>query len=242
MLRSSKRLGTLCALILVVSLLSPVSLFAGSGFSKIREHSAQNQLPHSGEVYDGEMLDGKRHGYGTLQTPSGDVYIGEFKQGYIHGEGIYLWQQKGASYQGSFKKNKQSGQGVYTWPDGSSYKGTFEEGSFRGSGTFTVARTGKTYEGQWEKGYLLTNDIPEKYLCAITYHLLSKPIRLLHGTCECYIEKDILLEIAQKTRKDPFTQEPMSIANVEAMNIDKQLLDEIQQWLNDNAIHISDLW
>ena len=55
--------------------------------------------------YDGEMQNGKRHGYGT-----------------------YIWKDKkfkGTKYVGYHKDNKMHGQGIITFPNGEKYVGRF---------------------------------------------------------------------------------------------------------------------
>lgn len=38
-----------------------------------------------GSCYEGEFVDGKRHGHGEMLWHSGDRYVGEWKDDYIHG-------------------------------------------------------------------------------------------------------------------------------------------------------------
>lgn len=53
-------------------------------------------------VYEGELLDGERHGYGTLTfAGSAVVYEGQWQFGKRHGSGtIHYNEQKTASYEG----------------------------------------------------------------------------------------------------------------------------------------------
>ena len=50
-------------------------------------------VPDSLPVDDdaGEMVDGKRHGYGTMVWPDGKKYVGEWKGGNRHGCGLVSW-------------------------------------------------------------------------------------------------------------------------------------------------------
>lgn len=46
----------------------------------------------SGNMYDGEWLDNKRHGEGTMYWKSrNEVYSGQWEQGVQHGYGKHTW-------------------------------------------------------------------------------------------------------------------------------------------------------
>ena len=47
----------------------------------------------SGNSYDGELLNGKRHGRGTYTFASGSVYEGSFENSLFHGHGKYTWKK-----------------------------------------------------------------------------------------------------------------------------------------------------
>lgn len=48
-----------------------------------------------GNKYNGEMLDGKYDGNGTLKYKNGDIYVGEFKSGMFNGKGKYTNKASG---------------------------------------------------------------------------------------------------------------------------------------------------
>lgn len=64
-------------------------------------------------VYEGDLVDGKRQGFGRMTYDSGNSYEGDFYQDKFHG-----------------------GLGSYKWADGSSYEGSWQNGLFDGIGIF----------------------------------------------------------------------------------------------------------
>lgn len=126
----------------------------------------------TGEVYNGDLVDGIPQGQGTLTYPDGSIYQGAFESGYFHGKGTYTDATYGYSYTGDFRYNLFHGQGeltyengdvyvgefrddwchgqgVYTFSDGSTYKGSFEEDKFHGYGVFVDVTYGYRYEGEF---------------------------------------------------------------------------------------------
>ena len=43
----------------------------------------------SGNIYEGQMKDGKRHGQGRYTLVNGDVYEGSFRNNRFEGHGVY---------------------------------------------------------------------------------------------------------------------------------------------------------
>ena len=74
--------------------------------------------------FDGDLVDGKYGGYGSLVLDNGNIYDGEFFNGLFHGKGRFTWIN-GVMYDGNFVHGKFTGQGTYTWPDTSTYTGFF---------------------------------------------------------------------------------------------------------------------
>ncbi len=91
--------------------------------------------------FDGDLVDGKYGGYGSLVLDNGNIYDGEFSNGLFHGKGCFTsllfflvvlltnlftgrftWIN-GVVYDGDFVYGKFTGQGTYTWPDNSTYTG-----------------------------------------------------------------------------------------------------------------------
>ena len=66
-----------------------------------------NKAGHEGPTgYEGEKLDGKYLGQGTMTWSNGDKYEGEWKDGELHGQGTLTWSS-GEKYVGEFKNDKE---------------------------------------------------------------------------------------------------------------------------------------
>ena len=128
----------------------------------------------SGSKYEGEFLNGIRHGTGIYTWPDGEQYEGEFLNGNYHGFGKLLesngsWKEgtwendefilgkglwildSGATYEGERSQEAWNGKGTYTWPDGKQYEGEFLNGDRHGTGIYTWP-DGKQYEGEFLNG------------------------------------------------------------------------------------------
>jgi len=87
----------------------------------------------NGDIYEGEWLNGKRHGYGKMLYSDGTVYIG-------------YWQN-----------DKRQGYGSYQWPNhGSKYTGEWFNGQIHGnasitSGSLKIIATGEFSNGSLDK-------------------------------------------------------------------------------------------
>ena len=62
------------------------------------------KLPE-GAIYRGDIVDGKRHGKGTLTWPDGSCYSGEWKEGLYHGYGVYTFAN-GEKYEGFWQEER----------------------------------------------------------------------------------------------------------------------------------------
>jgi hypothetical protein len=67
-------------------------------------------------VYEGDLVDGARHGLGKLKTESGD-YEGEFENGKPSGSGKFNSAKKIFSYRGEFLNGQMNGLGVIIFTD-----------------------------------------------------------------------------------------------------------------------------
>ena len=129
-------------------------------------------------IYDGEVVDGKREGYGTITYPDGTIYKGfwhkdkrngkgteykskgkkiyrgDFKNGDRHGEGtLYHYDGKTAKYEGSWLYGSRSGQGTEYNEDGSIYyQGEWSVDSKDGHGTLYKSNNTRI-EGTWQHGF-----------------------------------------------------------------------------------------
>jgi hypothetical protein len=134
-----------------------------------------------GGIYEGQLKDGKRHGYGSYTDANGNKYEGQFKDGKRHGYGIdeytFVLNHKYKSkykYVGDWKNDKKHGQGAYTnstngnyereLKESSKYIGEFKDGEENGYGVCTWS-DGSKYIGEFKDGekngygtYTLPND------------------------------------------------------------------------------------
>lgn len=104
----------------------------------------------SGNVYEGDIVYGERHGHGTFTWTDGAVYEGEFTNDAITGTGT-LFLANGDTYEGDFVDGVFSGHGTLTWTDGAVYEGEFTEGRQHGRGKLTY-NNGDVYEGEFVDG------------------------------------------------------------------------------------------
>lgn len=131
-----------------------------------------------GDTYEGEYMDGLRHGWGTCVLPNGRMYEGEWSEGVEHGFGIisgaknevlfegefcegqfhgcgtyyFTPPRKGEPYEyfeGEWKDGMRHGHGVYTEADGTCYIGEWRGDGRCGRGRLACA-DGSWYEGEWQ--------------------------------------------------------------------------------------------
>jgi hypothetical protein len=83
----------------------------------------------SGDVYEGEFVNGLKDGQGTIKYVNGEKFVGDFKRGRI-------W----------------SGMGYFKWENGDTYTGAWENGVVHGKGQLTNAATGEVLTGEFREG------------------------------------------------------------------------------------------
>ena len=81
-------------------------------------------------IYLGEFDAGRKHGKGVKTWPStGDRYEGDFVDDRRHGEVNYTWGSRspsaGERYTGRYVDDRRHGYGVYEWPNGDRYSGAW---------------------------------------------------------------------------------------------------------------------
>merc|ERR1719460_2221381 len=74
----------------------------------------QTKTYANGNVYVGQMKNGKKHGFGKLTWADGEVYVGEWKDDNRDGKGK-LTLADGDVYVGEYKDDKKHGKGTFTW-------------------------------------------------------------------------------------------------------------------------------
>ncbi len=106
-----------------------------------------------GKKYEGEFINGKRHGFGKLIYPDGLEYEGDFIDDRQEGYGTYIFPD-GRRYVGQFDAGKRNGHGTLTSPDGRMYTGQWKDGMITGYGTLTYS-DGTIKTGRWLDGVFL---------------------------------------------------------------------------------------
>lgn len=98
-------------------------------------------------VYEGTVMDWKKHGKGTILYDNGDRYIGEWRDDAIHGQGIYHYAN-GERYSGQWENGKFHGEGTYFFESGSRFSGQWLNDEKQGKGTLYRAN-GDKWEGYY---------------------------------------------------------------------------------------------
>lgn len=76
---------------------------------KNQKNIAKHCLTHfKNGIYEGDIVNFEKQGYGIYQSDEGLVYIGQFHQDKIHGEGLILYKEGGYQY-ASYYKNQLNG-------------------------------------------------------------------------------------------------------------------------------------
>ena len=111
--------------------------------------------------YEGNYINGKKHGNGRFFWANGSCYKGQFSFDYLHGEGEYIWYD-GRKYKGDWKNNEMHGHGTFSWPNNNFYEGSYRHDKKQGFGAFVknewVKEEGEEvlrvlrYEGKWDDG------------------------------------------------------------------------------------------
>jgi hypothetical protein len=112
------------------------------------------QVNSDNTKYEGEWLNNRFHGRGTLWVKKGKTYIrqyvGDWVNGQMDGQGIYYYDNN-EIYRGDWKNGKKSGNGRYEYKTGDVYIGDFLNDLQQGFGTLNYAN-GNIYEGLWSQG------------------------------------------------------------------------------------------
>ena len=103
-------------------------------------------------VYEGQWVNDRFHGQGSMYWGDGNEYVGKWKDGKMDGQGTmtYAYGSK-RKYVGQWKDGMCHGQGTMTYAHGEKYVGQWKDGLCHGQGTFT-SPNGKKYVGQWRDG------------------------------------------------------------------------------------------
>ncbi len=102
-----------------------------------------------GAIYRGAVRGLSLHGRGEYLSKS-FKYQGEFIDGLKHGQGVYAWEN-GDRYEGQFAQDRPDGKGKYQFANGDAYEGDVKGGVIIGRGTY-AAKNGDVFEGSFAEG------------------------------------------------------------------------------------------
>ncbi|WP_139365140.1 MORN repeat-containing protein [Litchfieldia alkalitelluris] len=124
----------------------------GGNMKIYRKGNVEYNLKTKKKVYEGEFLNGKRHGKGK-EFLDGFIYIGEFIEGKKHGEGTEVCKNtKTWIYKGQYSEDKRHGQGKER-SNGFLYQGYFKEGNRTGYGKVYEIKSKKlVFKGYYFEG------------------------------------------------------------------------------------------
>ena len=103
----------------------------------------------NGDVYEGEWLDGRRHGTGVYRWRFDGSYEGDWDSSYQHGRGIRTYAN-GDVYDGEWSLDQRCGQGVMRYGSGEVYDGYWLDGQRHGVDGHMTYACGDTYSGEWQ--------------------------------------------------------------------------------------------
>lgn len=83
-----------------------------SGMKRAGRGVAFHRYQSSGDTYEGEVLDGERHGHGKYTYADGSTYTGLYQKGLKHGAGVLLTTTH--VYRGTWKENRFEGEFTVT--------------------------------------------------------------------------------------------------------------------------------
>ena len=102
----------------------------------------------NGDLYKGEFLGEKRHGFGVCVFSNKEKYEGLWNNDYMHSIGKYTYND-GSTYSGDFRNGVAQGIGTYTYKNKDIYKGQFINNKKEGKGVLYY-NDGSKYIGMWK--------------------------------------------------------------------------------------------
>ncbi|CAD8075849.1 unnamed protein product [Paramecium primaurelia] len=100
--------------------------------------------------YFGQLVNGKKNGFGVILSNNGRTYEGQFENDRKHGSGFERFPD-GASYNGTYINGKPDGVGKFLWANGEVYEGGWQNGLKHGQGIWNGIK-GDSYVGEWKMG------------------------------------------------------------------------------------------
>ncbi|KAM7387688.1 hypothetical protein PAMP_023910 [Pampus punctatissimus] len=165
----------------------------GARVRKERREGLGVQEWSDGSKYEGEFVNGFKHGTGRYSWRNGEYYEGSFYKDYRHGDGVYCWPA-GHKFIGKFYLNRKEGYGQQLFPDGATFQGLYHADQRFGPGVASYPDKCQDV-GLWlgnrllklctsaDEGFSLKN-VPEyaTYMDpAVATHSLSQPLIICGG-------------------------------------------------------------
>ncbi|XP_054645847.1 ankyrin repeat and MYND domain-containing protein 1-like isoform X2 [Dunckerocampus dactyliophorus] len=161
---------------------------AGNPSRKVVEERRQGfgvQESLDGSKYEGEFVNGFKHGKGRYTWKSGEFYEGSFYKDYRHGDGVYCWPS-GHKFIGKFYLNWREGYGQLLFPDGAIFKGLYHADQRFGPGVLSEP-SGRQDVGLWHGKHLiqLCNSVQDSFSLKNVYGYAD----YLAQTCASYCQR-----------------------------------------------------
>jgi len=102
-------------------------------------------------TYEGDFLDDKKHGFGTMITDDEVMYKGSWSNNMKVGYGVVTFKG-GALYEGEWAADKKNGYGKYVFSNGDIYTGYWKDNRKHGEGSYVFGSgewEGDRYDGEW---------------------------------------------------------------------------------------------
>lgn len=105
----------------------------------------------SGRRYEGNWVDGKKHGKGIYFNGLGDVYSGGFYHDLYDGKGT-LKARTCDVFDGEWLRGQPNGMMKISYANGDEYHGMISSGLYEGKGKLTYKNGLGSYDGDWHIG------------------------------------------------------------------------------------------
>ncbi|KAG8250707.1 MORN repeat-containing protein 3, partial [Homalodisca vitripennis] len=102
-------------------------------------------------LYEGDWVKGKPEGVGRKHYPREEYYEGEVKAGKRHGHGR-MWYADGSFYDGFWVDDMKDGLGLYVASNGNRYEGYWRADRKHGYGEYYHLDSGQMQYGLWNQG------------------------------------------------------------------------------------------
>jgi hypothetical protein len=129
------------------------STYKGTFFKGLRHGRGILEYKDGSMVYDGDFVEDRKHGRALITFNNG-VYDGEMRDDAREGYGVYRYSN-GDSYEGTWLNNKKHGNGLLKFANGGYFKGVWINGHKSGNGEL-ITPEGIRYVERWVNGALVS--------------------------------------------------------------------------------------